>query len=617
MAPEIAGGRSDGSQSSVPMRNRLAAKLVRTLLCSRVVHDDVIGLQAIPTHTGNHHSSLPLGHKRKVDRMDSYFTKESHNRLREQVRALAEAEIRPHVSEMEESRAVQHRLPRFMAIQGWMGATISEEYGGLGIGHLGKTIIIEEVSRVSGAMGAALQASQLGVAKILHFGSDAQKRKWLPAIAVGDCLPTIAVTEPESGGHVLGMTATAERDGNDYILNGRKVLVGNSHIGDLHGVVVRTGEGSKGLSAFLVESDRKGLSLGAHQAAMGLHGFSFGELIFENCRVPAANRLGREGDGLSVAYSSSMLYGRANLAAVALGIHRALVEETAAFTMRQYRYGNPLCELPTIKQKLGEMQSRLMTARLAAYHAAYLLDQGLPCDAELVNAKLINVEYALDSARAAMEIHAGCGLFTSRPIERFLRDAHHIFAPAGTSDIQRLRLAETALGASKGQWSQRLATGRSSAEIPDRSHAKKLPRVNMRSRRPSLPTKGGSKRVLLIDDDETFRYLTREIIGNEQRYEFIEASNGDDGCRLAWEQAADVILLDLNMPKVDGVTVLNELSRDERTRRIPVIILTSMTVNEELQARLPVGTRVISKNVVARDDASLYLHNAMQGATRQ
>jgi acyl-CoA dehydrogenase len=140
-----------------------------------------------------------------------------------------------------------------------------------------------------------------------------------------------------------------------------------------------------------------------------------------------------------------------------VGIHPAIAEETAAFTQKQRRYGEPLAELPTIKQKLGEMQSRLMTARLAVYHAAALLDHGMPGDAELVNAKLINVEYALDSPRTAMEVHAGCGLFTDRPIERFLRDAHHIFAPAGTSDIQRLRLAETALGTSKGQWSQRLA----------------------------------------------------------------------------------------------------------------------------------------------------------------
>jgi alkylation response protein AidB-like acyl-CoA dehydrogenase len=390
--------------------------------------------------------------------MDGYFTTKRQQRLREEVRAFAEGTVRPYIAEMEESKAVQHELSRLIARQGWIGVTIGPEYGGMGLGHLAKTIIIEELSRVSAAMGAMAQASQLGVAKILHFGSDAQKKTWLPAVADGTCLPTIAVTEPDSGGHVLGMTASAVRDGDDYILNGQKVYVGNSHVGDLHGVVVRTGPGSTGLSAFLVESDRPGFSLGPHRAAMGLHGFSFGELIFENCRVPASNLLGREGDGLAVAYSSSVLYGRPNLTAVSLGIHQALMEETLAFVGERHRYGRPLHDLLPIKLKVGQMQSRLMTARLAAYHAVHLLDKGVDCDAELMNAKLINVEYTLDSARNAMEVHAACGLYPDRPIERYLRDAHHIFAPAGTSDIQLLRLGEVALGATKGQpWSRRLS----------------------------------------------------------------------------------------------------------------------------------------------------------------
>lgn len=384
--------------------------------------------------------------------MDGYFASRLHHRLRSEVQDFAEREVRPRIGAMESTRSVHRELSLLTARQGWLGATIGADYGGMALGHLAKTIIIEELSRVSGAMGAMLQASQLGVAKIVHFGSDEQKKTWLPLIAAGECLPTIAVTEEESGGHVLGMTATAVRDGDDYLLNGRKVYVGNSHVGDLHGVVVRTGPGSKGLSAFLVEADRPGCRVAEERPTMGLHGFSFGELHFDNCRVPAANRLGDEGDGLAVAYSSSVLYGRANLTAVSLGIHRAVLEETTRFCAQRQRYGKPLYELPTVKMKLGAMQSRMMTARLAAYHAVHLLDEGMPCDA-----KLVNVEAAIDSARDAMEIHAAAGLFTDSPIERYLRDAHHLFAPAGTSDVQLLRLAEVALGTSKGQWSQRLS----------------------------------------------------------------------------------------------------------------------------------------------------------------
>jgi alkylation response protein AidB-like acyl-CoA dehydrogenase len=393
-----------------------------------------------------------------VAQINGYFTTKYHDRLRDDVRHFAETEVRPRIAEMEVSRSVHYGLSRLIAKQGWIGVTVGAEYGGMSLGHLAKTIVIEELSRVSGAMGAMVQASQLGVAKILHYGNDHQRRQWLPAISDGRCLPTIAVTEPESGGHVLGMSATAQRDGDDYVLNGRKVFVGNSHVGDLHGVVVRTGPGSQGLSAFLVEASRPGFSLGDHQATMGLHGFSFGELIFDDCRVPLENRLGSEGDGLAVAYSSSILYGRPNLTAVSLGIHQALVEETVNFALQHHRYGKPLSELPTVKQKLGQMQSQLMTARLLAYHAAHMLDEGMPCDTELMNAKLVNVESSLDSARTAMEVHAAYGLSADRKVERYVRDAHHIYAPAGTSDVQRLRLAEVALGTSKGQWSQQLAT---------------------------------------------------------------------------------------------------------------------------------------------------------------
>jgi acyl-CoA dehydrogenase len=395
--------------------------------------------------------------------LSRYFTTETHERLRRKVQEFAETRVRPLIPEMESSKSVQHSLSRLIARQGWIGVTIGRQYGGMGLGHLAKTIIIEELSRVSGAMGAMVQASQLGVAKILHFGNEFQKNTWLPSIAKGDCLPTIAVTEQDSGGYVMGMGATAVRDGDDYILNGRKVFIGNSHVGDLHGVVVRTGSGSKGLSAFLVESQRPGLYLAPHKPAMGLHGFSFGELIFDNCRVPAANLLGREGDGLPVAYSSSVLYGRPNLTAVSLGIHRAVLEETTEYVSKRMRYGQPLGELLPVKIKLGQMQSRFMTAQLAAYHAAHLLDQGEPCDTELINAKLINVEYALDSARQAMEIHSAAGLFTDRPVERYLRDAFHIFAPAGTSDVQLLRLGEAALGTEKGQWSERFAAASAEA----------------------------------------------------------------------------------------------------------------------------------------------------------
>jgi alkylation response protein AidB-like acyl-CoA dehydrogenase len=385
-----------------------------------------------------------------------HFFDSHHLALRDEVRRFAERVVRPHVARMEERRGVEHGLAHEIAAQGWIGVTIPRRYGGMGLGHVAKTIVIEELARVSGAMGAMVQASQLGVAKVVHFGSARQKQRWLPAFATGAALPTIAVTEPASGGHVLGMRSSAVRDGDAYVLNGRKCFVGNSHIGHVHGVVARSGPGSRGLTAFLVERDRPGLRLGTRGTPAGLHGFSYGELILEDCRVPAANRIGAEGEGLDVAYSSSTLYGRPNLTAVALGIHQAILDDMLRFCRGRELYGEPLARLPTIAVKLGEMQSRLMAGRLAAYYAVHLLDRGESCDAELMNAKLLNTESALTSARTALEVLAGHGCQREHNIERYLRDVIHTFPAAGTSDVQRLRLAQVALGDYPSGWSERL-----------------------------------------------------------------------------------------------------------------------------------------------------------------
>ncbi|MFJ4151954.1 acyl-CoA dehydrogenase family protein [Streptomyces galbus] len=402
---------------------------------------------------------------------DAYLTEE-HIQLRAQVGAFAQTEIAPRVKAMEAApTSFDRELAALIARQGWIGATIDPAYGGMGVGHLAKTIIIEEICKISGAMGAMLQASQLGAAKIIHYGSEEQKRTWLPPIAEGSCLPTIAVTEPASGGHVLGMQATGRRRGKHYLLSGHKVFVGNSHIGHVHGVVVRTRPGSRGLTAFLVEAGTPGLALAPYQPTMGLRGFSFGELLLDNCRVPVTNMIGEEGDGLAIAYSSSILYGRPNLTAVALGLHQAIVDETVRFATERTRYGAPLAEMPTIKQKLGALQSRLMTARLTAYHAVRLLDDGQPCDPDLINSKHVNVQAARESASEAMDIHAAAGLQTDRPLERLFRDVQHTWAPAGTGDIQLHRLAETLLSTSQSQWSKRLASVRSGAERPSTSCA--------------------------------------------------------------------------------------------------------------------------------------------------
>lgn len=386
-----------------------------------------------------------------------YATEEINQALRVRVRQWVEHAVAPCAGRIESAGTVEHELVAAIATQGWIGVTIDRKYGGMSAGHEAKTVIIEGLSRVSAAMGAAAQASMLGSAPILHFGNREQKQEWLPRIAAGEALPTIAVTERGSGGWVLGMETTARRSGGDYVLDGHKVYVGNSHIGDVHCVVARTGgEGSRALSAFLVESGSPGLTLVEHKPMMGLRGFACGELRFDNCRIPAGNLLGGEGDGLDVAYGSSVVYGRPNLTAVSMGIHEAVFEQSLRFAQERHRYGKPIADLPTIAHKLARMQADLMTTRTLTYDAVRRLDRGEPCDAQLMQAKLVVVETTLDSVRRAMEIHAAAGLETDRPLERFIRDAYCTYAPAGTSDIQLHRLGQIALGTYRDQWSQRL-----------------------------------------------------------------------------------------------------------------------------------------------------------------
>ncbi|MGW1974138.1 acyl-CoA dehydrogenase family protein [Streptomyces sp. NPDC001889] len=377
-----------------------------------------------------------------------------HPELRAAVRAFAEAEIAPRVPEMEAGGEIEHGLVREMARQGWIGVTIPAAYGGMGAGHEAKAVIIDELSVVSAAMGAAAQASILGMAKIDHFGTEEQRKEWLPPIADGTLLPTIAVTEAASGGHVLGMASTGRRKCKGWILDGRKVFVGNSHVGSLHGVVVRTGDGSRGLTAFLIEHDRKGVSLAPHEPRVGLKGFSFGELSLDGVRVPDSHRIGEVGDGLAVSYSSSVLYGRLNLAAVALGIHRAVLDQTTAFVSGRPR----IAREGIVRDRIGQIAADLRLTELAVYHAARRLDLGEPCDMDLITAKLQAVEAVRRAADLGMTTHGAAGLLSSLPMERHFRDALCVEPPAGTSDIQRHRLAEEALAPGRRrQWSERFA----------------------------------------------------------------------------------------------------------------------------------------------------------------
>ncbi|WP_416976958.1 acyl-CoA dehydrogenase family protein [Streptomyces sp. T028] len=388
--------------------------------------------------------------------VDVYLT-DAHRSLREQVREFARAEISPRIAKMEAAGThTDHDLARLMGERGWFGVFIGPEYGGLAAGHIAKTILLDELSYISGAAGAILQAPLIPTLALLYRGSTEQKQQWLPPITAGTVYMAIAVTEPEHGSHVIGMTSTARRKGKDWIINADKCFVGDSGIAHLYVVIARTGKrsGPRSLSAFLVEGNQEGLEV-TQPPLVGLHGFTAGNVRLRNVRVPASALLGEEGDGLDIAYTASLVCGRPNLAAVALGIHRRVFDVTTAFTTGRPRYGGVLADLPVVGHHLAEIKSRLMTGEGVLYHAAHLLDQGVPCDAELLNSKLVNSRAAKVSLQEAKDTHGGYGGRADYEISRLSRDLDLISAPAGPDDLQLYRLGEIARGLDRIQWSER------------------------------------------------------------------------------------------------------------------------------------------------------------------
>jgi alkylation response protein AidB-like acyl-CoA dehydrogenase len=385
-----------------------------------------------------------------------------HRRLWHEADAFAAEYIAPRVPRMEAApHKVERKAAQLMADQGWFGVTIPEQYGGMAAGHVAKTVLIHRTGVVSAAAAATYQASLIPVGAVQHWGTAEQKTQWLPQAAAGRVLLSIAVTEPKMGGHIGGIETTAERDGDWWVINGSKSHIGNSHLAGLHVVVARTAppgvSASQALTAFLVEHHRKGLTVKPHRPGLGLHGFTAGRLHLDRVRIPAANVLGDIGQGLFVAQSSSILYGRANLAAVSLGIHEALVEMTAQWLANRERYDGHLSDLPVLRDRLGSMQNRLQVARNAAYQAVHLLDLGLACDAQLIGAKNANHELAADSTRDAMKLHGAYGLDGDYSLQRLYRDIPYTYPPAGTGEFQRIHLAKAALGEMDIEWSQRLA----------------------------------------------------------------------------------------------------------------------------------------------------------------
>ena len=365
--------------------------------------------------------------------------------VRRTVRDFAEASVAPLVDQMEETGEFPVKLIKAMGDLGMLGLVTAPEYGGSNLGYLARTVAVEEVSRVSAAAGISLQVHHMGAAAIGDFGTEEQKQKYLPALCRGDSLGTCAITEPTGGSDLLGMTSTATPARGGYVINGRKCFITNCHLSDAVITVAKTGEGPKGISAFIVEKGTPGFSAGRHERKMGLRGSDTGELIFKDCLVPKDNLIGDEGEGMTIALKTISEVGRAGMAATSLGILQACYDEAVKFAKERTLYGRPIAQLQAIQWGIADIHGLLEASRLLCYRAAWLKDAGRDCAIETTLAKTFVTEAAVQAAKKALEIHGGCGTMLEYPVQRLFRDAMVCISAGGTSEIGKLVVSRAAL----------------------------------------------------------------------------------------------------------------------------------------------------------------------------
>jgi alkylation response protein AidB-like acyl-CoA dehydrogenase len=376
--------------------------------------------------------------------MDFKLT-EREELLRKTMREFAEKEIPPLMDAMEETGEFPVDLLKKMGDIGILGVITPPEYGGNGLGNLARVIVLEEMGRVCPAIPMALQVHHMATHALNAFGNEEQKKKYLPPLAKGETMGVVAVTDPSGGSDVAGIKTSAKLEGDKFILNGRKCFITNAHVSNIWVVIARTGEGGKGLSAFIVEKNFSGAKLGRKENKVGLRGAITGELVFQNCEVPQTNLLGHEGDGMNIAIRNIIETGRPGMASVALGILNAVLEQAVKFANERILYGKPISNLQMIQSHLADIYADLEISRLLVYRVGWMRDQNIRCDAESALAKQFACEAAARSARKAIEIHGSYGIMKEYPVQRLLRDALVTIPAGGTGEIAKLVMARQAL----------------------------------------------------------------------------------------------------------------------------------------------------------------------------
>ena len=362
-------------------------------------------------------------------------------------RDFATEKVLPRAHEIDEQGKVPRELIAEMASLGFLGIYVPETYGGAGLDALSYALVTEEINRACASTGVIMSSHvSLVCDPLLHYGSDAQKDRFLRPLATGGKLGCFALSEPASGSDAAAMRTSARRDGDAWVLNGTKNFITNGASADITLVFAQTDAKArhKGIAAFVVEKGTLGFTVGKLEHKLGIRGSDTAQLIFQDCRVPAANLLGEAGEGFKIALST-LDGGRISIAAQAVGIARACLEDSLAYAKEREAFGKKIVEFQAIQWKLADMATEIDAARLLVWRAATLKDRGVDHILAAAQAKLFASDVAVRAARECVQIFGGYGYLTDFPAERHYRDAKITEIYEGTSEIMNLVIAEEIL----------------------------------------------------------------------------------------------------------------------------------------------------------------------------
>ncbi len=370
-----------------------------------------------------------------------------HKMLVKMYREFAENEVKPYAHEVDETEEFPVETVKKMAKYGLLGIPFPKQYGGCGGDTLSYAMAVEELSKVCATTGVIVSAhTSLCAAPIYDWGTEEQKQKYLVPLAKGEKLGAFGLTEPNAGTDAAGQQTTAILDGDNYILNGTKVFITNGGYADVYIVMAMTdkSQGTRGISAFIVESDFEGFSIGKKEMKLGIRGSSTTEIIMENCIVPKENLLGKEGQGFKVAMKT-LDGGRIGIAAQALGIAQGAVDETISYVKERKQFKRAIAKFQNTQFQIADMVTQTEAARLLVYKAACKKDTKLPFGMESAMAKLHAAETAMSVTTKAVQLHGGYGYTREYPVERMMRDAKITEIYEGTSEVQRMVISANAL----------------------------------------------------------------------------------------------------------------------------------------------------------------------------